>query len=154
MSDLTREQIEALEQDKQDMRHIAHRADILWTDREELKAQLAAMTTKLDELNAKVAAMTWERDEAERREKEWELDYSRDLKAVIKERDDLNNVLRHAGWGQGEIDSAAYTFDKLATANAGLVYERDRLKEALEYYAQTAISARAVAALRGETGGA
>ena len=35
----------------------------------------------------------------------------------------LNNVLRQAGWGQGEIDSAAYTFDKLATANAGLMQQ-------------------------------
>lgn len=35
----------------------------------------------------------------------------------------LNNVLRHAGWGQGEIDSAAYTFDKLAMANAGLAQQ-------------------------------
>lgn len=44
----------------------------------------------------------------------------------------LNNVLRQAGWGQGEIDSAAYTFDKLAKANSALVAERDRLKEGLE----------------------
>ena len=111
---------------------------------QKLKQQLAAMTTKLETL-------------------------SRDLKAVIKERDDLNNVLRQAGWGQGEIDSAAYTFDNLATANTGLVNERDRLKEALGFYAdpQTyGISGGSVdriiqdagkqanAALRGEIGGA
>ena len=51
----------------------------------------------------------------------------------------LNNVLRQAGWGQGEIDSAAYTFDKMAEANRTLIKERDtarqdaaRLREALE----------------------
>jgi hypothetical protein len=88
--------------------------------------------------------------------------------ALEKDVAQLNNVLLQAGWTQGHIDSAAYTFDKLATANAGLVYERDRLKEALGFYAdpQTyGISGGSVdriiqdagkqanAALRGETGG-
>jgi len=54
------------------------------------------------------------------------------LATVTAERDELNNVLRQAGWGQGEIDSAAYTFDKMAKANTALVVERDRLREALE----------------------
>ena len=51
------------------------------------------------------------------------------LATVTAERDELNNVLRQAGWGQGEIDSAAYTFDKMAKANTALVVERDRLRE-------------------------
>lgn len=48
-----------------------------------------------------------------------------DARVAELERDvnQLNNVLRQAGWGQGEIDSAAYTFDKLATANAGLMQQ-------------------------------
>lgn len=65
------------------------------------------------------------------------------LKATLAARegevDQLNTVLREAGWGQGEIDSAAYTFDKLAQANRKLVAERDaavqeagRLKEAAD----------------------
>ena len=54
------------------------------------------------------------------------------LATLTAERDELNNVLRQAGWGQGEIDSAAYTFDKMAKANTALVVERDRLREALE----------------------
>ena len=36
------EAVKSFEQREQDMRHIEHRADILWTDREELKAQLQA----------------------------------------------------------------------------------------------------------------
>jgi Fe-S oxidoreductase len=62
----------------------------------------AMAQAKIDGLNAKVAAMTWERDEAERREKVWELDYSRDLKAVIKERDRLKEALAKIKvWGSG-----------------------------------------------------
>lgn len=38
-------------------------------------------------------------------------DFARDLERALaaaeRERDELNNVLRKAGWGQGEIDSAA-----------------------------------------------
>jgi rubrerythrin len=49
------------------------------------------------------------------------------LAAMTQDVKQLNNVLRHAGWGQGEIDSAAYTFDKMAKANTALVAERDRL---------------------------
>ena len=168
-----RAKVEALEQEVLIARNLADMGSGLVDG---YKSKLAAMTQERDDLKAQVfkqydkeEALTWERDEAERREKEWELDYSRDLKAVIKERDDLNNVLRHAGWGQGEIDSAAYTFDKLATANTGLVNERNRLKEALRFYCdpQTyGISGGSVdriiqdagkqakAALRGETGGA
>jgi hypothetical protein len=72
------------------------------------------------------------------------------VEALEKDVAQLNNVLRHAGWGQGEIDSAAYTFDKLATANTGLVYERDRLLEELTEARQLASANN----LRGETGGA
>jgi hypothetical protein len=116
-----RAKIEALEQDKQDMRHIAHRADILWTDREELKAQLAATTQ--------------ERDEAERREKQWEVDYAADLKQIIAERDRLKEALRFYrdpqtyGISGGSVDRIIQDAGK--RAQAALVAERDRLKEAL-----------------------
>jgi uncharacterized protein Smg (DUF494 family) len=75
------------------------------------------------------------------------------IEALEKDVAQLNNVLRHAGWGQGEIDSAAYTFDKLAKANTGLVNERDRLKEAAESLCIECMYTMQ-AALRGETGGA
>jgi len=55
------------------------------------------------------------------------------VEALEKDVEQLNNVLRQAGWGQGEIDSVAYTFDKMAKANTALVAERDRLKEAAEH---------------------
>ena len=72
-----------------------------------IQQQLAAMTQERDEAvsigraNAEKfataeAAMTWERDEAERREKEWEVDYSADLKQIIAERDRLKEALSEA----------------------------------------------------------
>lgn len=70
-------------------------------------------------------------------------DLIRQLQATLAAREgevnQLNNVLRQAGWGQGEIDSAAYTFEKMAKANRTLIKERDtarqdaaRLREALQ----------------------
>jgi len=47
-------------------------------------------------LRAKVEALTWERDEAERREKQWEVDYAADLKQIIAERDRLKEALSEA----------------------------------------------------------
>ena len=94
----------------------------------EYLAQQARIAALVDELARQVTL----RDRREAGFVETIAQLTAQLATLTAERDELNNVLRQAGWGQGEIDSAAYTFDKMAKANTALVVERDRLREALE----------------------
>jgi hypothetical protein len=48
--------------------------------------------------------------------------------AAERERDELNKVLRQAGWGQGEIDSAAEMLFKAESASAALREDAERYR--------------------------
>lgn len=114
---------------------------------EHLADQLAAMTTERDEAcgellvsldDAPIGSLAGKLVTANRVLRSHLATLQATLAAREGEVNQLNNVLRQAGWGQGAIDSAAYTFDKMAEANRTLVKERDharqdaaRLREAL-----------------------
>jgi hypothetical protein len=53
--------------------------------------------------------------------------YEEQLTRAQEEIRQLNNILRQAGWGQGEIDVTAYTFDKLTKENAELCKKLDAI---------------------------
>lgn len=115
---------------------------------DDLKQQLAAMRAERDAYKAVLQGAEYEQvdrigalpvevarqlgEAAAQRTKEIIVDLAT-LQATLAEREgevnQLNNVLRQAGWGQGEIDSAAYTFDKMAEANRTLVKERDTARQ-------------------------
>ena len=143
MSDLTREQVELLFQQIWDINDQASGEALLDHDQAQRQRmeQLEREFVNKDQIIASLV---------------------KQLATMTAEVDQLNNVLRQAGWGQGEIDSAAYTFDKLAKANTALVAERDRLRDALakladymsvRYDAYHPANVILSNALRGEPGG-
>lgn len=62
----------------------------------------------------------------------WIADLQAQLAAANKDIESLNLVLRHAGWGQGEIDSAAVTVDKLQSKLAAAQGEINDQREEVE----------------------
>lgn len=61
-------------------------------------------------------------------------------RAIKAEREvnELNNILRAAGWGQGEIDSAAEMLYKLETENRELKHQLEAARDHLKQYAPRA----------------
>lgn len=93
-----------------------------------LRSERGHLARELTQAQGNYAIQKAAADEAEARWYRTNAQYESVAKAVTRQAGEiaqLNNVLRQAGWGQGEIDSAAYTFDKLAQANRNLVKERD-----------------------------
>lgn len=58
------------------------------------------------------------------------LNQQREIEKLKAEVNQLNGILRHAGWGQGEIDSAAHAEETIAQLKADLERCRQELGEA------------------------
>lgn len=92
------------------------------------------MNTKTPETDAKkwMAARYSENVYVEVVDADFGCKLERERDEARKERNELNNLLRSVGWGQGEIDSAA----SFAEENDALIAERDQLRKVCDELAK------------------